>query len=117
MCTDVDGVQTDRGEQKVSAVGHDERPPVDIAAPAQVKQGAGNKNRKQETVIKSRELTANSYKTIPKPKLPPMTDPVIEAYKKDIDRTLISENLKISTQQRSEKFKRGMKLSFEMRGA
>ena len=46
-----------------------------------------------------------------------MTDPVIEAYKKDIDRTLISENLKLSTQQRSETFKRGMKLSFEMRDA
>lgn len=30
-------------------------------------------------------------------------DPVIEAYKKDIDRTLIRENLKLTVQQRFEK--------------
>jgi hypothetical protein len=29
-------------------------------------------------------------------------DPVIEAYKKDIDRTLLRENLKLSVQQRFE---------------
>jgi hypothetical protein len=30
-------------------------------------------------------------------------DPVIEAYKKDIDRTLIRENLKLTVEQRFEK--------------
>ncbi len=33
-------------------------------------------------------------------KLPP--DPVIEAYKKDVDRTLLRENLKLTPQQRVE---------------
>lgn len=37
-------------------------------------------------------------------------DPVIEAYKKHVDRTILRENLKLSPQERSEKF-----LSF-MRG-
>lgn len=33
--------------------------------------------------------------------LPPITpDPVIEAYKKDIDRTLLRENLKLTVEQR-----------------
>ncbi len=31
-------------------------------------------------------------------------DPVIEAYKKDVDRTILRENLKLSPQERSEKF-------------
>jgi hypothetical protein len=31
-------------------------------------------------------------------------DPVIEAYKKHVDRTILRENLKLSPQQRSEKF-------------
>jgi hypothetical protein len=31
-------------------------------------------------------------------------DPVIEAYKKDVDRTLLRENLKLTPQQRLEKF-------------
>ena len=34
---------------------------------------------------------------------PPEVDPVIEAYKKDIDRTLIRENLKLTPSQRVEK--------------
>lgn len=34
--------------------------------------------------------------------LPP--DPVLEAYKKDVDRTLLRENLKLSVAQRMEKF-------------
>ncbi len=31
-------------------------------------------------------------------------DPVIEAYKRDVDRTILRENLKLSPQERSEKF-------------
>lgn len=37
----------------------------------------------------------------PFPDLPP--DPVIEAYKKDVDRTLLRENLRLTPQQRIEK--------------
>jgi len=44
-------------------------------------------------------------------------DPVIEAYKKDVDRTLLRENLKLTTDQRSLKFERAMALVFELRGA
>jgi hypothetical protein len=42
-------------------------------------------------------------------------DPVIEAYKRDIDRTMLIENLKLTPQQRSEKFQRAMVLVFELR--
>ena len=42
--------------------------------------------------------------------LPPAEtyDPVIEAYKKDVDRTLLRENLKLTPAQRAEKFERAM---------
>ena len=40
---------------------------------------------------------------------------VIEAYKKDVDRTLLRENLKLTPQQRSEKFAKAMRLVFEIR--
>lgn len=43
-------------------------------------------------------------------------DPVIEAYKKDVDRTLLRANLKLTSQQRSEKFGSFMKGIYEMRG-
>ena len=42
-------------------------------------------------------------------------DPVIEAYKKDVDRTLLIENLRLTTQQRSEKFQHFMNFCFELR--
>ena len=42
------------------------------------------------------------------PSLPPpdFVDPVIEAYKKDVDRTLLRENLKLTVEQRFEKYKK-----------
>lgn len=43
-------------------------------------------------------------------------DPVIEAYKKDVDRTLLRENLKLTMQQRSEKFLSLAKSVYEIRG-
>jgi hypothetical protein len=51
--------------------------------------------------------------------LPPadIYDPVVEAFKKDLDRTLLIENLRLSTQQRSEKFVDFMRFVFEMRRA
>ena len=44
-------------------------------------------------------------------------DPVIEAYKKDVDRTLLRENLKLSAAQRCRKFQRNMALMSELRRA
>jgi hypothetical protein len=44
-------------------------------------------------------------------------DPVIEAYKKDVDRTLLRENLKLTPHQRLEKFVAFMTFLDGMRGA
>ena len=42
-------------------------------------------------------------------------DEVIAAYKKDVDRTLLRENLKLTPQERSEKFARLMDEVFAMK--
>jgi hypothetical protein len=44
-------------------------------------------------------------------------DPVIEAYKKGIDRTLLRENLKLSVDGRFQKFERFMEYVVELRQA
>ncbi len=44
-------------------------------------------------------------------------DPVIEAYKKDVDRTLLRENLKLSVDERFQKFERFMEYVYELRQA
>ncbi len=44
-------------------------------------------------------------------------DPVIEFYKKDVDRTLLRENLKLTVQQRFEKFERFMEYVYGLREA
>jgi hypothetical protein len=44
-------------------------------------------------------------------------DPVIEAYKKDVDRTLIRENLKLTPEQRIEKLINLLRFQEELRGA
>ncbi|HET9530218.1 MAG TPA: hypothetical protein VFQ92_07700 [Blastocatellia bacterium] len=44
-------------------------------------------------------------------------DPVIEAYKKDVDRTLIRENLRLSVEQRFEKLMRLQQFAEELRRA
>lgn len=44
-------------------------------------------------------------------------DPVIEAYKKDIDRTLIRENLRLTVEQRFEKLMRLLQFAEELRRA
>jgi hypothetical protein len=51
--------------------------------------------------------------------LPPADfyDPVIEAYKKDVDRTLLRENLKLTVEQRLRKFASFWKYAQELRGA
>jgi hypothetical protein len=45
------------------------------------------------------------------------SDPVIEAYKKDIDRTLLRENLKLSVEERFRKFESFARFAAELRGA
>ena len=44
-------------------------------------------------------------------------DPVIEAYKKGVDRTLIRENLRLSVEQRFEKLMRLQEFAEELRRA
>ena len=44
-------------------------------------------------------------------------DPVIEAYKKDVDRTLIRENLKLTVTERFEKLMALQRFAEEMRRA
>jgi len=44
-------------------------------------------------------------------------DPVIEAYKKDVDRTLIRENLRLSVEERFEKLMRLQQFAEELRRA
>jgi len=44
-------------------------------------------------------------------------DPVIDAYKKDIDRTLLRENLKLSVDDRFQKFERFLEYVYELQEA
>ena len=44
-------------------------------------------------------------------------DPVIEAYKRDVDRTLIRENLRLSVEERFEKLARLQEFAEELRRA
>lgn len=44
-------------------------------------------------------------------------DPVIEAYKRDVDRTLIRENLRLSVEERLEKLMRLQEFAEELRRA
>ena len=43
-------------------------------------------------------------------------DPTIEAYKKDVDRTLLVENLKFSTEERVRRMISALRLAEEIRG-
>ena len=47
----------------------------------------------------------------------PQVDPVIEAYKKDVDVSLIRENLRLTVEQRFEKLMRLQRLAKELRRA
>jgi len=51
--------------------------------------------------------------------LPPadVFDPVIEAYKRDVDRTLLRENLKLTPAQRAEKLESFVEMLMELREA
>jgi hypothetical protein len=48
---------------------------------------------------------------------PDVFDPVIEAYKKDVDRTLLISNLRLTPEQRSQKFQSFMEMVYEVRHA
>jgi hypothetical protein len=48
---------------------------------------------------------------------PDYCDPVIEAYKQGVDRTLLRENLKLTVQERLEQFERFMEFYEELREA
>ena len=48
---------------------------------------------------------------------PPEPDPVIDAYKRDIDRTLLCENLRRSVEERIEALMRVQRLADEFRRA
>ena len=48
---------------------------------------------------------------------PDAYDPVIEAYKKDVDRTLLRENLKLSVEDRLSKFANFMRFLNDVREA
>lgn len=47
----------------------------------------------------------------------PDTDPVVEHYKKDVDRTLLRENLKLTVEQRFEKLMAMQRFAEELRRA
>lgn len=44
-------------------------------------------------------------------------DPVVEAYKKDVDRTLIRENLKLTSEQRIQKMIAALRFHEEVRAS
>ena len=48
---------------------------------------------------------------------PDVFDPVIEYYKRDVDRTLLRENLKLTPQQRADKFAAFLLALDQIRGA
>jgi hypothetical protein len=60
---------------------------------------------------------ADIAKLSPEASPPDCSDPVIEAYKKDVDRTLLRENLKLSVDQRFQKFERVLEYATELREA
>jgi hypothetical protein len=59
----------------------------------------------------------SAYRALPDLAPPDVFDPVIEAYKKDVDRTLLRENLKLTVERRARKFLDFIKALDELRGA
>jgi hypothetical protein len=48
---------------------------------------------------------------------PDYCDPVVEVYKKDVDRTLLRENLKLTVEERLRKFQSFIRFARELRDA
>jgi hypothetical protein len=63
-----------------------------------------------------RELPVG-YRALPELAPPDVFDPVIEAYKKDVDRTLLRENLNLTLEKRFRKFQSFMRFVHGIRGA
>jgi hypothetical protein len=51
-------------------------------------------------------MTSNAYR-----------DPVIQVYMRDVDRTLLRENLKLTFEQRAQKHARALEMVYELRRA
>jgi hypothetical protein len=69
----------------------------------------------------SRASDNQATETAPVPAPPDLApadycDPVIEAYKKDVDRTLLRENLKLTVEQRFQKHEACWQYAQELRG-
>ena len=67
---------------------------------------ADDRAREMREVIAQYELAPADY-----------LDPVIEAYKKDVDRSLLRENLKLTVEERFVKFEQFWKYARELREA
>ena len=63
------------------------------------------------------ELRETYSEIVPRLAPPDVFDPVIEAYKKDVDRTLIRENLKLTVGQRLQKLQSYAASAVRLRGA
>ena len=59
----------------------------------------------------------SAFRVLPELAPPDVFDPVIEAYKKGIDRTLLRENLKLTVEERARKFLSFLGMVEELRGA
>jgi hypothetical protein len=65
-----------------------------------------NQTHQARTALFSAEMAPPGY-----------SDPVVEAYKKDVDRTLLRENLKLNVEERFHKFERFMSYLRELKEA
>lgn len=71
-----------------------------------------------ETGSRRPDELREAYSDLVPPLAPPdVFDPVIEAYKKDVDRTLIRENLKLTHEQRLRKLQDFVGFLVELRNA
>ena len=61
------------------------------------------------------DLLETPARELPELPSPDVHNPVIEAYKKDVDRTLLIDNLRLTSDQRSQKFQSFMGLAYEVR--
>jgi adenylylsulfate kinase-like enzyme len=55
--------------------------------------------------------------SLPPPRIVIPPDPVLEVYKRDVDRTLLRENLKLTVEQRIRQHRRVSELAAELRKA
>ena len=68
-------------------------------------------------MYESSESSAKPTDSEPELSVPDWRDPVIELYKKDVDRTLLRENLKLTVDERFEKFRQFSEFATQLRDA